>query len=90
MQLKLKRESSEEEAECLQTAAETENTQEFGPTFNQTLDTDPYKHVWACLASVCDVFNLLPPPPSPSSLPGIDFKVKTIDVDGKKVKLQVW
>lgn len=27
---------------------------------------------------------------SPSSLPGIDFKVKTIDVDGKKVKLQVW
>ena len=24
------------------------------------------------------------------SLPGIDFKVKTIEVDGKKVKLQVW
>lgn len=59
MQLKLKQESSEVEAECLQTAAETENTQESGPTFDRTLDTDLYKHVWACLASVCDVFNSL-------------------------------
>lgn len=67
MQLKLKQESSEVEEECLQTAAETENTQEFAPTFDQTLDTDLYKHVWACLASVCDVFNSLSllSPPSP-------------------------
>lgn len=34
-----------------------------------------------------------PPPPSVSDFPlltGIDFKVKTIEVEGKKVKLQVW
>lgn len=36
------------------------------------------------------VLSLLCPFLSPRYLPGIDFKVKTIEVDGKKVKLQVW
>lgn len=57
--------------------------------------TDLYMHVWVSFESICHVFNLLSLScfssfRSLSLLPGIDFKVKTIDVDGKKVKLQVW
>lgn len=56
--------------------------------------TDLYMHVWVCFESICDVFNSLSLSGFSSlslfPLPGIDFKVKTIDVDGKKVKLQVW
>lgn len=94
MPLKLKQESSEVEAECLQTAAETENTQEFGPPFVQpwTLTyISTWGRVWRpyvmYLTRYRSPFSSSLPP---SSLPGIDFKVKTIDVDGKKVKLQVW
>lgn len=58
--------------------------------------TDLYMHVWVCFESISDVFNSLSlccfsfSSLSLCPLPGIDFKVKTIDVDGKKVKLQVW
>lgn len=57
--------------------------------------TDLYMHVWVCFEAICDVFNSLTFSFFSSSLclsplPGIDFKVKTIEVDGKKVKLQVW
>lgn len=28
--------------------------------------------------------------PFSPSLAGIDFKIRTVDIDGKKIKLQVW
>lgn len=55
---------------------------------------------WACFCFFCSyvrhlthyLHSSLRPFPSPllCCLTGIDFKVKTIEVDGKKVKLQVW
>lgn len=32
----------------------------------------------------------LPPPSLPLSPAGIDFKIRTIELDGKKIKLQIW
>uniref|UniRef100_H2M2A9 small monomeric GTPase n=1 Tax=Oryzias latipes TaxID=8090 RepID=H2M2A9_ORYLA len=52
------------------------------------------RHMWRSRHELC----CLPPhadkpsghPVAEASASGIDFKVKTIEVDGKKVKLQVW